>query len=87
MKKWLEEIRKRQGLTTYTVASNAGISQSYYSAIENGSRGCPVPTAKKIAAALGFDWKRFYEDEEGGSNACETEKCMKESSDKPQDAY
>lgn len=71
MRVWLKEIRKSLGLSSYKAAEMAGLSQSYYSAIENGVRGrkLTVPTAKKIAAALGFDWQRFYEDED--VSACE----------------
>lgn len=67
MRKWLAEIRSSMGLTTYAAADLVGISQSYYSSIENGTRGTPlkVDTAKRIAAALGFDWTRFYEGEDG----------------------
>ena len=64
MRKWLREIREKAGLTTYETAERAGISQSYYFAIEVGERGNPlnVDIAKKIAEVLGFDWTRFYED-------------------------
>lgn len=37
---------------------------SIYFYIENRNRNPSVETAKKIAAVLGFDWTRFYEDEE-----------------------
>ena len=63
MRDWLKEIRKRKGMTQRDAAIASGICRSYYSAIEEGTRNVPVPTAKKIAAALGFDWQRFYEDE------------------------
>ena len=66
MRDWLVTLRKHQGLSQYEVANRCGISQSYYASIETGSRGNPlsVETAKKIANVLGFDWTRFYEDEE-----------------------
>ena len=66
MRKWLSEIRKERGISQYAVAAAAGISQSYYASIETGTRGNPlnVETAKKIAEALGFDWTRFYEDDQ-----------------------
>lgn len=62
MRKWLYDIRKEQDLTMLEVATKSEISESYYSMIENGHRSVPVPTAKKIAAVLGFDWTKFYED-------------------------
>lgn len=63
MRPWLKEIRKEHGMSQYAAAKNSGISQSYYAAVEVGTRNVPVATAKKIAGALGFDWQRFYEDE------------------------
>lgn len=62
---WLKELRQKRGMSQKKVADKSGISQQYYAFIESGDRGTklPVPTAKKIAAALGFDWQRFYEDE------------------------
>ena len=64
MREWLIELRKSKGITQTQLSENTGISQNYIAAIESGERGAklPVPTAKKIAAALGFDWQRFYED-------------------------
>ena len=66
MRSWLREIRENRGVTQNTVAEMAGISQNYYSAIETGERGNPlnVDIAKKIAAALGFNWTRFYDEPE-----------------------
>lgn len=63
MREWLKAIREKKKLSQYKAAELCGISQSYYAAVEVGTRNVPVPTAKKIAAALGFDWQRFYEDE------------------------
>ena len=61
MRNWLKEKRLETQLTMKSVALAAGISECYYSQIENGSRGCSVPIAKKIAEVLGFDWQKFYE--------------------------
>lgn len=64
MRKWLVSIRKEAKKSQQAVAKEAGISQSYYAAIETGIRGNPlsVPVAKAIATALSFDWTRFYEE-------------------------
>lgn len=62
MRAWLKELRKSKSFSMKDVASRANISESYYCLIEAGDRGCPVPTAKKIAEVLGFDWQRFYEE-------------------------
>ena len=65
MLEWLISIREEKGMTQEEVASKCGFSRQYYGFIESGERGTklPVPTAQKIATALGFDWQRFYEDE------------------------
>ena len=70
MRKWLAEIREAKGLSQYKAAELAGISQSYYAAIETGGRGKPlsVDIAKKIAEALDFDWQLFYPDEPANGN-------------------
>lgn len=61
----LKQIREQMGLATAEAANLSGISQSYYSLIENGTRGNPlnVDIAKKIASALNFEWTQFYDDE------------------------
>lgn len=61
MRTWLIKIRKDKGWSTYQAAAAIGISQSFYWAIENGTRGVPVETAKKIAKTYGFRWTRFFE--------------------------
>ena len=68
MRNWLIEFRKSKGLTQQQLSVETGLSQNYISSIENGERNAPVRTAKKIAAALGFDWQRFYDDEGGERN-------------------
>lgn len=69
MRTWLKGIREKAGLSQMAVAQKAGISQNYYSSIETGIRGNPlnVDVAKKIAAALGFEWTRFYDDQQQGA--------------------
>ena len=65
---WLKQVRIDRGASQDDVATACGISRQYYSFIENGDRGkkLPVPTAKKIAGALGIDWTRFYEEDNNG---------------------
>lgn len=71
MRKWLVEIRTVANMSQQAIADAAGISQSYYASIETGVRGKPlsVTIAKKIAAALGFDWTRFYDEADGGQDS------------------
>lgn len=61
MREWLKEIRIEKQFTMKSVSTAAGISECYYSQIENGNRNASVKIAKKIAEVLGFDWKRFFE--------------------------
>ncbi len=62
MRKWLIDIRN--GRAQAQIAKAAGITQQMYSLIELGERRPSVEVAKKIAAVLGFDWTRFFEDED-----------------------
>jgi len=62
LRKWLIDIRN--GRTQAQIAKAAGITQQMYSFIELGERRPSVEVAKKIASVLGFDWTRFYEDED-----------------------
>lgn len=60
MRKWLIEIRG--DLTQEEVANLAGMHRGAYSNIEIGRRNPSVDAAKRIAKALGFDWKLFFEE-------------------------
>ena len=62
---WLKAIREGVGLSQADVSKAANIAQASYSNIENGKRRPAVPVAKRIAAVLGFDWTRFYDDNDG----------------------
>lgn len=57
---WLQDIRTREGVTTYQAAEGAGIAQSYYAMIETGARSPGVDVAQRLGRNLGFDWRRFY---------------------------
>ena len=46
------------------ISKAIGIAQASYSNIENGKRRPSVEMAKKIAGVLGFEWARFFEEEE-----------------------
>ena len=61
-REWLKELRIKANKTVDHIADYVGITRQYYYYIESGERGVPVPTAKKIAEALGFDWTKFYEE-------------------------
>lgn len=59
---YLRDLRIKQGWTMAQSAKGIGISESYYSLIENGERRPSVEIAKKIANLFGFDWTLFYDD-------------------------
>jgi len=65
----LKQLREEAGLSQLLVATETGITQQAYSSIESGKRQPSVPVAKKIAAVLGFDWTRFYDDDEIGQDS------------------
>lgn len=48
----LKQIRNTKGLLQRDISDKYGISQSYYSQIENGYRNPSLDFAKKIALAL-----------------------------------
>lgn len=65
----LVEIRRKKGLKQEEVARIVGMSRAGYSNIETGKRRPSVDVARKIAAALGFEWTRFYDDGNGSPDA------------------
>lgn len=60
----LRVLRIRRNLTMKQVSQMAGITESYYCLLENGLRHPSVPVAKKLGAALGFDWSELFEENE-----------------------
>lgn len=56
---WL--INLRGDRTQEDIAKLAKVSRSAYSNIELGLRDPSVKMAKKIASALGFEWRLFFE--------------------------
>jgi transcriptional regulator with XRE-family HTH domain len=63
----ITRYREQESKTQEDVAVLTGFSRQYISLLESGDRGkkLPVPTAKRIASALGFDWQEFYRDDTG----------------------
>lgn len=64
---FLKTKRSKHNFTMRQVSEACGISESYYSMIENGERRPSVEIAKKIASVLEFDWTLFYPDEKKGA--------------------
>ncbi len=61
-REWLKQLRLEQNLNHEGVANAANIHRAYYTMIEGGYRTPSVDVAKKIAAVLGFEWTRFYDE-------------------------
>lgn len=66
----MKEERGAKKLTLKQLALETGTSESYMSQIESGARRPSVEVAKRIGAALGFEWTRFFE--EGGERKEDT---------------
>jgi len=64
LRTWLKDIRAKKELTQQEVANAANVDVTMISKIELGERRPSVEVAKKIASVLGFNWTRFYEDED-----------------------
>lgn len=59
----LAAYRRKRDMTQDAVATAAGIARVTYTNIENGRRRPSPDVAKRIAAALGFDWTEFFSDD------------------------
>ena len=60
---WFKQTREDKGFTQEELAAKLGITRQHIGSIENGVVAPSVEVAKKIAAVLGFDWTRFFEDD------------------------
>lgn len=55
--------REKKRLTQQQLAELVGVDRTLISKIESGAATPSITTAKKIAAVLGLDWTRFFEDD------------------------
>lgn len=62
MRDWLVTKRNEKGLSQKAVADSIHIAQPSYCTIESGKTRPSVETAKAIAALLGFNWTRFFDE-------------------------
>lgn len=64
MRLWLKAIREGKGIESHEEAAIlCGISRSYYTHIENGTKTPTVDVAKNIGLELGFPWTNFFSDD------------------------
>lgn len=65
MRKWLREARESKGLTMKQMAEKLLISESYYCAIENGTRqrNMDISLAERISETLQISMKEILRNE------------------------
>lgn len=61
----IEKGLEKKGYTKYRMAQILGVDRAYISRIARGDRVPSVGMAKRIGALLGFDWRLFYEGDQG----------------------
>lgn len=61
---WLKDLRTERGISQDIVASMAKMSRAAYANIEAGKRRPSVEAAKRIAGVMGFEWTRFYDEDD-----------------------
>jgi putative transcriptional regulator len=59
----IRNIRMEKGMTQQELADLVGLDRTTITKIESGATPS-IDTAKKIASVLGFNWTRFFEDED-----------------------
>lgn len=70
MREWLKKAREDSGLTMKVVADKLGVSESYYCAIENGTRQkkMDIVLATGLSAVLGVPLAAVVEMEQAADN-------------------
>jgi putative transcriptional regulator len=61
---WMKKLRREHNMTQEQLARKVGMSRTMITEIENGNANPSVAKAKKIAAVLGFNWVKFFEDDD-----------------------
>lgn len=59
----LKILREKRGFSQYRLAHQSGISQSFISALEAGTKSPTIYTLKKICDCLGISLAEFFTDE------------------------
>ena len=77
MRDWMEKARRNRGLTMKAIATELGISESYYSMIERGERqqSLTLSLAAKLSSVLGVSLEYIgkQEDEKSGGVTDQTD--------------
>lgn len=61
MRLWLREIRLSKNLTQKEAGTSCGISTTYWSALEKGTRSPSIPKAIIIGRTFNFNYMKFYD--------------------------
>ena len=71
MREWMEQARKKRGLTMKMAGAELGISESYYSMIERGERqqNLDIALAAKMSGVFGVSLEYIVEQEQGRARA------------------
>lgn len=59
----LKQYREKAGMSKSELARETGLSRMSIDRYEKGIRTPSVPVAQRIAAALGVDWTKFFEEQ------------------------
>lgn len=63
-RKWLTGFRLASGKTFKELSKEIGVTPQFLYYLETGERTPSTKLAKKIAKILGFEWTKFYEEQE-----------------------
>ncbi|MBM7854975.1 transcriptional regulator with XRE-family HTH domain [Desulfohalotomaculum tongense] len=58
----IKELRKQRNISAKQLAITLGVSQSFISGIENGTKKCSIENLYKICNALGITLSEFFAD-------------------------
>lgn len=64
IRSWMKKLRREHNMTQEQLARKVGISRTMITEIENGNANPSIAVAKKIGAVLGFNWVKFFEDDD-----------------------
>ncbi|MDE6141172.1 MAG: helix-turn-helix domain-containing protein [Bacilli bacterium] len=67
-REWLINLRKSSGMSLKEIAQKLNITIQFYCYIENGHRRPSPELSKKIGSLFGFDWTRFFDEDDSIQN-------------------
>lgn len=67
-RQWLINLRNEKNLSQDELADMCDVTQMTISNIENGTRRPSPELSKKIARIFGFNWTKFYDEDDTTQN-------------------